>query len=90
MNYVLHVLHVARNITLTLDDEVLRSARVAAARRGISLSALLREQLSRIAEQDQQYEAARTAALDWMKRGACLEADARPTRDELHDRDALR
>ena len=80
----------ARNITLALDDHVLQAARVAAARRGVSLSALLRQQIERLGEQDEHYEAAHRAALAWMEQGASLGIARRPSRDELHDRDALR
>jgi plasmid stability protein len=80
----------AQNITLSLDEEALRQARVAAARRGLSLSALLREQLTRLGEQDEHYEAAHKAAVDWMERGASLGVGDRRSRDALHDRDALR
>lgn len=80
----------AQNITISMDEEVLRRARIAAARRGLSLSALLREQLEYLADQDERYEVACRAALDWMAHGASLELDARASRDELHDRDALR
>lgn len=79
-----------RNITVTVDEDILRAARVAAARRGMSVSALLREQLKAIALEDERYETARRAALAWMEDGASLGAGPRPTRDELHDRDALR
>jgi hypothetical protein len=81
---------VARNITLTLDEDILRAAKLAAARRGTSLSALLREQITALAEQDERYETAKRAALEWMEHGASLGVGRRPTRDELHDRDALR
>jgi plasmid stability protein len=37
-----------RNVTITLDDEVYRAARVTAARRGQSLSALVRSLLSAV------------------------------------------
>ena len=37
-----------RNITLTLDDDLIHKARVLAARRNRSISALLREELSRL------------------------------------------
>lgn len=80
----------ARNITLTLDEDILRAAKLAAARRGTSLSALLREQIMALAEQDERYETAKRAALEWMEQGASLGVGRRPTRDELHDRDALR
>jgi antitoxin component of RelBE/YafQ-DinJ toxin-antitoxin module len=80
----------ARNITVAIDEDVLQAARVAAARRGVSISALLREQLLRIARTDEQYEVARRAALEWMERGASLGLEARVSREDLHDRDALR
>jgi hypothetical protein len=80
----------ARNITLTLDEEVLRAAKLAAARRGVSLSALLRQEIVRIAATDERYESARRAALQWMEHGASLGLADRPSREGLHDRDALR
>jgi len=79
-----------RNITVTLDEDILRAAKIAAARRGMSVSALLREQLAAIAAEDERYETAKRAALAWMEQGASLGEGSRPTRDELHDRDALR
>jgi hypothetical protein len=80
----------ARNITITLDEDTLRAAKVAAARRGLSLSALLRAEIGRIAEMDERYEAARRAAFEWMERGCSLGGTRPSARDELHDRDALR
>ncbi|HSK47450.1 MAG TPA: DUF6364 family protein, partial [Coriobacteriia bacterium] len=41
-----------RNITLTLDDDLVRKAKVLAARRNRSVSALLREELSRLVAED--------------------------------------
>lgn len=79
-----------RNITVSLDEDVLRAAKVAAARRGLSLSALLRKQLLALAEEDERYTLAKRAAIEWMARGASLGVGDRPTRDDLHDRDALR
>lgn len=90
MKHVLYVNHMAQNITLSLDEEALKRARVAAARRGLSLSALLREQLTRLGDQDDHYEAAHKAAVDWMEHGASLGVGDRPSRDALHDRNALR
>lgn len=80
----------ARNFTVTLDEDVLKAAKLAAARRDMSLAALLREQLLALAEEERHYESARRAALDWMEHGASLGVGPRPSREELHDRDALR
>lgn len=74
-----------RNITLTLDDEVIQKARVLAARRNRSVSALLREELTRLVTEDEAYETAKRAALQRLERGTHLGGGFLPTRAELHD-----
>lgn len=74
-----------RNLTVQLDDTVILQARVVAAHRGLSLSALVAQQLIQLAEADQRYERARGVALE------ALEDDTdrgSPSwrREELHDR----
>jgi predicted transcriptional regulator len=80
----------ARNITLTLDDDLICKARVLAARRNRSVSALLREELSRLVAEDEAYEKAKRAALARLERGTHLGGGRLPSRDELHDRAGLR
>jgi plasmid stability protein len=79
-----------RNITLTLDDDLIHKARVLAARRNRSVSALLREELSRLVAEDEAYETARRTALLRLERGAHLGGGPLPARDELHERAHLR
>ena len=79
-----------RNITLTLDDELIHKARVLAARRNRSISALLREELSRLVSEDEAYETAKRAALERLERGTHLGGGPLPSRGELHDRASLR
>lgn len=79
-----------RNITLHLDEETLRRARVVAARSGRSVSALLRDELTRLAEEDAAYLAAQEAAERRLRRGTHLGGGALPKREELHDRADLR
>jgi predicted transcriptional regulator len=74
-----------RNITLTLDDDLIQKARVLATRRNRSLSALLREELSRLV--DEAHETAKRAALERLERGSHLGGSPLPSRDELYDRD---
>ena len=97
MEPVQHVNHVEarenpmqRNITLALDDDLIRKAKVLAARRNLSVSALLREELSRLVSEDDAYETAKRAALERLERGSHLGGGPRPSRDELHDRANLR
>jgi len=74
-----------RNLTIQLDDTVIRHARVAAAHRGLSLSALVAQQLTELAEADERYERARAVALD-----ALADTTPRGTtswrREDLYDR----
>ena len=79
-----------RNITLTLDDELIHKARVLAARRNRSVSALLREELTRLVAENEAYEAAKRAALERLARGAHLGGGPLPPRNELHERARLR
>jgi hypothetical protein len=74
-----------RNLTIQLDDAVIRHARVVAAHRGLSLSALVAQQLIQLAEADERYERARAVALDAL---ADSTGGGAPTwhREELHDR----
>jgi len=79
-----------RNITLTLDEDLIRKARVLAARRNRSVSALLRDELSRLVAKDEAYENAKRAALARLEQGSHLGGGPLPSRDELHDRAGLR
>lgn len=74
-----------RNLTIQLDEATIRHAKVVAAHRGLSLSGLVAQQLTELAEADERYDRARAAAL-----GALAEATGggAPSwrREELHDR----
>lgn len=89
---MLHVYHVSkgRNITLTVDEETLREARVLAAQRGLSVSAFLRLEIARLVERERGYAKARQSALARLNRGHHLGGGKLPSRDELHDRGKLR
>lgn len=80
----------ARNITLALDAETLREARVLAAQRGLSVSAFLRRELAGLVERQRHYARAREAALRRLGRGQALGGGKLPPREDLHDRAALR
>lgn len=71
-----------RNITLTLDDLLIQKARVLALRRNRSVSALLREELSRLVTEDEEYQTAKQAALKRLERGAHLGGGPLPSRAE--------
>lgn len=89
---MLHVFPVAspRNITLTLDEDTLREARVLAAQRGLSVSAFLRRELAGLVERQRGFAKARIAAERRLGRGHSLGGGKLPSREELHDRARLR
>jgi hypothetical protein len=73
-----------RNVTVTLEEDVARWARVYAAQRDLSLSRVLADMLKeRMAEEDKYEKAMRRA----LARKPFLKSNGRyPSREELHDR----
>lgn len=73
------------NITLKLDADLLREARVLAAEEGRSLSAMLTERLEVLIRERKAFDRARRRALRRLRAG--LDLGWRPvSRDELHER----
>ena len=74
------------NITLKLDRELLRRAKVLAAQRDTSVSALVAEQLEKAVRERDGYEQAKRRALAILKKGFDLGYKPPASRDELHER----
>lgn len=74
-----------QNITLSVDTDLLRSARVLAAERGVSVSKLLAEELERLVRDNQSRQRARQQAMAALERGYHL-GGARIDRNALHER----
>lgn len=74
------------NITLKLDADLLREARILAAREGTSISALLAGRLQRIVEERKAYDQAKKRALRRLREGFALNWKRPRSRDELHER----
>ena len=79
-----------QNITLSLDKDLIRKARQLSARKSTSISKLLSEELERLVRDHEQYEQAKRRALATMKKGFHMGGRITASRDELHDRQALR
>jgi len=79
-----------RNLTISLDEETIRKARVIAAQRGSSVSRLVTEVIERLAGEEDAYQAAMREALETLDRGFDLGGTIPATRDELHERPSLR
>ncbi|HUL16582.1 MAG TPA: hypothetical protein VLV88_11335 [Terriglobales bacterium] len=77
-----------RNVTVTLDEEVARWARIEAAKLDTSVSRLLGDLLRKKMEAEDNYEGAMKRALS---RAPFLKTDGKyMTREEVHDRAGLR
>ncbi len=75
-----------QNITISLDRELIRKARVVAARRNTSVSKLLASELTRTVEEADAYERAHRRALTLLNEGFRTGGQPLPPRDELHER----
>jgi predicted transcriptional regulator len=75
-----------QNITLRLDRQTLRRAKVLAARRNTSISGLLAEQIEALVGEDEAYEQAQREALALLARGFHLGGTVAATREEWHER----
>ncbi len=78
-----------RNVTITLEEEIARWARVRAAEQDKSLSKLLAELLRERMREERSY---RSAMKDYLSRPAvALKRKGKyPSREELYDREGLR
>jgi hypothetical protein len=74
------------NVTLKLDADLLREARIMAAEQGSSISALLAAQLEKVVRERKDYEKAKQRALALMRKGFDLRYKPPASRDELHER----
>ncbi|MGQ0482603.1 MAG: DUF6364 family protein [Pseudonocardia sp.] len=73
-----------QNLTVQLDEEVIRAAKALAARRGTSVSGLVAQQIGALTAADQRYQRARESALAMMDRTRDR-GGPRWTRDELYE-----
>lgn len=74
------------NITLRVDADLIREAKVVAARRGTSVSAMLAKQLEELVREEKAYDAARRRAVRRLEKGWDLSWTPVKDRRELHER----
>lgn len=74
-----------RNVTIVLDEDTIREAKVLAARRGTSVSRMLSVTIRDLVGQEKAYEVARQEALAILEAGLHLGGKI-VTREELHER----
>jgi hypothetical protein len=79
-----------QNITISVEKSLLRKARAVAAQRGASISAMLAQELLRIADRESEYDQARRRALARLSAPFHLGGQQRLPREAMHDRQNLR
>jgi plasmid stability protein len=79
-----------RNLTVSLPEDVYRRARIKAAERDTSVSALVREFLSKLAEEESDFERRKRLQKEVLASVRRFRASDRLNREAIHDRNALR
>ena len=82
----LTAIEAALSLDISIRHLKRQKARVAAAKRGSSVSRLLAEQIDVLSRQDDDYDRAMHDALAELERGCDLGGGPYPARDEVHDR----
>lgn len=75
-----------QNITLSLDKEIIKKAKVLAAKKDLSVTKLLAEQLAKVISEEDQYESSKRRALARLRKGFHLGGRILASREELHER----
>ena len=75
-----------QNLTISLDRESIRKAKIVAARRSTSISGLMARQIEILIGEEEAYERAERQALTLLDEGFHLGGGKPAGRDELHER----
>ena len=74
------------NLTITIDEDVLKKARMRALEQGTSVNALIREYLETFTGTRREHETTVAEILNLSKKSRSRRGSKRWTRDDLHDR----
>jgi hypothetical protein len=75
-----------QNLTVSLDRGTIRKAKILAARRSTSVTRLLADYVEKMVAEDERYEAARKAALDYLEKGFPMGGLIAADREDWHER----
>jgi hypothetical protein len=75
-----------QNLTISLDRQTIRKAKIVAAKRSTSISGLLARQIEILVGEEEAYERAERQALAMLDQGFHLGGVIRASREELHER----
>ena len=75
-----------QNLTISLEKELIKKAKILAAQKETSVTGLLSGYLEKIVSEENSYEKAKQKAFQKLKRGYSLGGQKPVLRDELHGR----
>ncbi len=75
-----------QNITLSIEKELLKKAKLMATKKETSVTKLLTDQLNKMISEEDEYESAKKRALANLRRGFHLGGHIPCRREELHER----
>ena len=75
-----------QNLTISLDKQTIRKAKIVAAKRSTSISGLLARQIEILVGEEEAYERAERQAMSLLEQGFHLGGVIRASRDDLHER----
>ena len=75
-----------QNLTVSLERETIQKAKVLAAKRNTSVTRLLADYVKEMVAEDERYDAARKAALDYMNKGFPMGGQIAADREDWHER----
>jgi hypothetical protein len=75
-----------QNVTISLSKQVLKKAKILAARRETSISGLLAQEITTLVDNEDAYERAERQALSLLDQGFHLGGVIRASREDWHDR----
>ena len=75
-----------QNVTISIRPDIVRKARILAARRSTSISGLLSEEIERLVGSEEAWERSERSALALLEQGFHLGGLIVASRDELHER----
>jgi hypothetical protein len=75
-----------QNLTISLDRQTIRKAKIVAARRETSISGLLAQQIEILVGEEEAYERAERQAVALLEEGFHLGGRGPVSREELHER----
>lgn len=88
--FVQHYIFIMKNVTITLDEEVARWARIMAAKKDTSVSRLVGEMLREKMIEEQNYQLAMQHYLSQPPKMLRTPGEKLPARETLYDRKSLR